>query len=1129
MSVDPPSQDLVRKAVLSLSESAASLPSTVVNDSALGQVAPFEASSLLWPSDRTSDSGNGHKSDTVSSLGSSSTIGPFTPHPADCDCIVCFGIDAGLNLDGNMSLNSSTDSSEDGDGTPATDAVDDCDVALVVDNPPPDELRTGRHMYIVEELFAGRLRKTLFPNVISHTLFIERIHEASSTTPAAIESARSPASTLIVSHEVLNVEDEPYVEGAGIELQVVPEVPEQVPALASTRLKSTFSSLEPTPYVEEPLVPQTIHHHFASSPPTAPRSYSKRSRTGKTGNGLKAKSSRNKAINYVTDESDEDVEPALPYGLPPTKKLRFSDKIVEYAYAAASESGDEPQQVRRAEVVAEVHDAVVDAPHSQGDTTTDTEVLEASDDEDWLLPEVTARLEREAALKASRRDDRAEALYTGPDLREHFLPDGSQDSFTEPYINPLVDVQPRRAGSKPSRLEPDPVRFLHSTAYRAASMQNWRCSLTFISFYQQIDVAVPADIQKSLCIKVPSPPEYLEVVAPDNVNFQEQDTNDPAYLRTFKRLLVTGAKHHIPQVFLRSVWDDMASLFEQSTGFRPRAFSAQREKVLKTLPGCKIHYTMESRADGSRVVEEDSAFRRSKYPAHKFDMLMCETVSSITELLVHHASLHMGPTGQKLLKGIQEKRDVYLYFYIDGVSPSTSGSQKMICQVLRLPDCRKIYNFNTILYLKEYNITGDDLLRALIVDLKANPNFHIRLLLADMPERCRMTGSISHCGYFGCNICFCRGEPRPGGGGGMCFPPWTTAANLRDQKSFLLLAAKARATGLPTGGQKVPAPVLKIPGFHIPTMLGIDPMHLLQGLSKYLWEAFGKKYLTPAQFESLSRAVSVAYTSIHIPSDFKRSPRAINSPKFRANEWKQLVLLVGVNIGDEYDDFGYRKVGEFWRRYSFIVRLLSLGDGWYHAASSNGELLEAQIAVLYDEVEKLLGKEFCTPNLHALSHMPEWRSRYSLRQLTTEVAEDFYGRNRRSFREQSPSVGKQIHYNGLLASKVGHVCQPVFKYGPRLTTTSMDHILVDNRSRCFYYEAESTDQRYYKVRRILVSHYTSRGGTFNWRSVGIFRVQGVSRAYSRVLKATIIARGLITPSNCPQPNLSVWTRDMHDW
>ncbi len=643
----------------------------------------------------------------------------------------------------------------------------------------------------------------------------------------------------------------------------------------------------------------------------------------------------------------------------------------------------------------------------------------------------------------------------------------------------------------------------------------------FISF--QFDKAI-SDHEKLLLAAERHFPHELPVNVMELLHFPDRSmmAEDPE--QVFDRLLTKGAKHHIPIVHLAATWEMMQDVYEYFTGSRPLGFQSLRERLLNSLPSCKLHYTVVNKRTGQRRYVEGSAFKKKTYPADKYESIVCETRSNLKELLSYHAALHKGDTRQELESCLRRKDPMFISVYIDGVKATSTGSWKMLCQVIRHDCCNLMLSYSTFVYARDYELTNEEILAGLLADLNKHRNIHISLLVADMPERSRLCGLTSHNGDHGCLICVSPGEKREGAPGTI-WPFWTTTSVLRDHESFINFARATITAGLTVGGQKRPTPLVHFPGFSIVDNVCIEPMHLFAGLSKYFWEKISSMYLTTKEMAHMHETVSKVYCELPWPTGMKRAPRKIDVANFRANEWKQLIALCGLDIGLEFCRAAFPEVGKLWHRYTYILRMLAQGDEWYQFSSYTGALVRAEITLLYKDVERLLGKNCCVPNLHALSHLPDWRDKASLSDMSAEKAEDFYGQLKKSFSESTMSVGKQAHYNTLLAMREGHVCKKGFKFSPRSKARDMDHIMIDRQRNCWYYEATQDEEGFYSVRKIhVVSHYTEVTD-MHWGDAGILRVLGTDEDVTLISKDEIIAKGIINNENL----LFVWTQDLQDF
>ena len=173
--------------------------------------------------------------------------------------------------------------------------------------------------------------------------------------------------------------------------------------------------------------------------------------------------------------------------------------------------------------------------------------------------------------------------------------------------------------------------------------------------------------------------------------------------------------------------------------------------------------------------------------------------------------------------------------------------------------------------------------------------------------------------------------------------------------------------------------------------------------------------------------------------------------------------------------------------------------------------------------ELLMGKDACTMNLHSYNHLPGWRDRHRLKDLSAEPAESYYGQCRASFCETAASPGKQIHYNMCACHLLDHMCHPRFYHAPYQGPGKQDHIVVDRNMHC-YKLIRSNNNNTMTVRRYLCAAYkTEDEFNLDWSSVGVFVVKGICREEQELFKKDIRGKGIIVGGT-----LYVWSRDLQD-
>ncbi len=145
-----------------------------------------------------------------------------------------------------------------------------------------------------------------------------------------------------------------------------------------------------------------------------------------------------------------------------------------------------------------------------------------------------------------------------------------------------------------------------------------------------------------------------------------------------------------------------------------------------------------------------------------------------------------------------------------------------------------------------------------------------------------------------------------------------------------------------------------------------------------------------------------------------------------------------------------------------------------------------------------------------------------MHEITAEIAESHYGDCKAAFCEKAASVGLQIHWNMSVILMGGHSCFDSFHF-EMYTPGKMDHIVVDNKMRCYQFNGSHRDG--WMVRRYLCRKIKQQGLlSMKWEDVGVFQVVGMEEDYIIIPKKSVCGRGVMDEAN----RIYVWTRDMQD-
>ena len=146
--------------------------------------------------------------------------------------------------------------------------------------------------------------------------------------------------------------------------------------------------------------------------------------------------------------------------------------------------------------------------------------------------------------------------------------------------------------------------------------------------------------------------------------------------------------------------------------------------------------------------------------------------------------------------------------------------------------------------------------------------------------------------------------------------------------------------------------------------------------------------------------------------------------------------------------------------------------------------------------------------------------RHRLMDLTAEIAESHYGRARKSFKEQTQSLGLQIHYNSLFAMQSGHACRWWVKMRS-YAKNGMDHAFIDKNMHVYKYLCPFR-ANVYQAKRYLLKRLSTDDG-FDWATVGVFEIVGISQIIEKINASDVRGRAIICQD---KKRMYTWTEDL---
>ncbi len=192
---------------------------------------------------------------------------------------------------------------------------------------------------------------------------------------------------------------------------------------------------------------------------------------------------------------------------------------------------------------------------------------------------------------------------------------------------------------------------------------------------------------------------------------------------------------------------------------------------------------------------------------------------------------------------------------------------------------------------------------------------------------------------------------------------------------------------------------------------------------------------TPAvERQNLYAEVNNALRELGLPSEMKRGLRSVQQAKYKASEWKNVVVVAFPVLLKILIRHKLRAEAKVWIKYVYFVRALLLCDIDYHALQEDFDL-DGLRANLYKDYQRTYSIGHCVSNVHQMfAHMKEQRDRLPISYMSTEDFETFYALVRKGFTPGTPQVTKQIMRNIYLYYQslgTNHACTNRFNVKPK--------------------------------------------------------------------------------------------------
>ena len=229
----------------------------------------------------------------------------------------------------------------------------------------------------------------------------------------------------------------------------------------------------------------------------------------------------------------------------------------------------------------------------------------------------------------------------------------------------------------------------------------------------------------------------------------------------------------------------------------------------------------------------------------------------------------------------------------------------------------------------------------------------------DSPARCLVQGHTQFNGEFGCNWCEQQGVVVAKGRGHARVYPLEQCAS----RSGLEYKNQVMSRNF-TKGIQTASPLLLLRNFDVVKGLSVDYMHcVLLGVTRTFFSGIWMKcYAEPYYLGKLIDAVEDRWLSIRVPDEIRRLPRSLRERKYwKATEYKLWLFASPIVLKGLLPE---AQLTHFTKLSVAVHKLLAMsitGPELQHASQLLQEFVKG--------VEDLYGQEFCTFNVHQLTHI----------------------------------------------------------------------------------------------------------------------------------------------------------------
>jgi hypothetical protein len=541
--------------------------------------------------------------------------------------------------------------------------------------------------------------------------------------------------------------------------------------------------------------------------------------------------------------------------------------------------------------------------------------------------------------------------------------------------------------------------------------------------------------------------------------------------------------------------------------FKLQTYQTVRDKMQRGVPMPTTDYTFKDIENEQEfVIGDTTTFPRKEYgDTSKYELV--EEYSRTPLLKMFNFFLACHYDGDEDIKMRHHK----VTFSLDGVPIDKSSGRAMDIASVQFEECKTVYIIAIHIFLqgRHKNVSRD--LDTFVDEVKRIQQLTVKHVVADAPCRAHMKNQIGHSGHYSCESCYERGDD----GKPVRWPASTMNSQaLKCNETVRALALKMDNNEFSAEellechnfGIKGSSPLMKLRNFDMIYQCQPDPMHnMMLGCGKHIimrtlafrsddiekiFEA--KKTTTKISasdpVEKMMNAINTHLLVTKMISEVPRQTRSIwNMLRYKASEWKSLIMILFVIIIDAFIEGGYITHARVWAKYVYLCRVSMLPDELYQEFSDSE--LAGYHQEFYEDMERTLGPNGCTFNIHAFSHTQQYRKRNYLSDVSTEPFEDNYRFVTGMYHSGTRSVGNQICRGMNFLRLYKHECTKKMKIQVRednnnRTSKKLANDLLYTCDGKFFRALEFLPNNVLKCHEIKTSQYVYIE-RMNWDKVGV--------------------------------------------